>query len=358
MSAQERTQQATQRRRAQAVREGYRADSTVLHAALVLCGAAIPCAVAMRQATHWPAMLHLAVDRAAGVATVDRLDSQYFAVLSRAVMHGGLPVVAASWLATAVAAMLSCALAGGLALSPAALTPRLSRISWSTGVRRMASAERLRQSLAAALCVAVSCWCAVPAIALVLVASGARLGPVAQVAVAGHAAFALWWRASLTLCALGAVDAALARRRLAARLRMTLREVRDERSEHEGKPEIKARRRALAQRRARGMRLSAIKRATVVVTNPTHVAVALRYAPPAVDVPVVVARAKDLATLLLRAAADSSGVPIVESPELARTLYWSVDVDQAIPEECYAAVAAIFAWLLRTRGALGGVEPR
>jgi flagellar biosynthetic protein FlhB len=90
------------------------------------------------------------------------------------------------------------------------------------------------------------------------------------------------------------------------------------------------------------------------VTNPTHIAVALRYDPPQIEVPAVVARGADLMASVVRGAAESFGVPIVEAPELARMLYAQTETDEPIPEEAYAAVAAVFAWILRTRGTLGG----
>jgi flagellar biosynthesis protein FlhB len=104
------------------------------------------------------------------------------------------------------------------------------------------------------------------------------------------------------------------------------------------------------------MRISAIREATAVVTNPTHIAIALRYDPPQIDVPIVVARGADLMANVVRGAAESFGVPVVEAPELARLLYAQTETDDAIPEEAYAAVAAVFSWILRTRGVLGGKQ--
>ena len=138
---------------------------------------------------------------------------------------------------------------------------------------------------------------------------------------------------------------------------MTLREIRDERAEQEGKPEVKARRRGIAVRRARRIRLEALRRASAVIANPTHVAVALRYDPPAIDVPVVVAAGAGSAAAFVRTIAAYHEIPVIESPELARALFTRVEIDEQVPEEFYAAIAAIFAWLLRTRGRLGG-NPR
>ncbi|MBC5827318.1 MAG: EscU/YscU/HrcU family type III secretion system export apparatus switch protein [Candidatus Eremiobacteraeota bacterium] len=181
--------------------------------------------------------------------------------------------------------------------------------------------------------------------------------PFPSVAAAAATTLAgLWWRIVAVAGLIAVADVALQRRRFTTKLRMTPREVRDERIETDGKPETKARRRAVGARRVRALSIAAIRRATAVVTNPTHVAVALRYAPPRLDVPVVVARGAGLAAGMVRAAAEMHDVPIMESPDLARALYARVDVDGPIPEECYVAVAAVFAWILRTRGRLGGAE--
>ena len=162
----------------------------------------------------------------------------------------------------------------------------------------------------------------------------------------------LWWRLAAILLCLGGVDMLLQQQRTRRRLRMTPREVREDRAETETKPELKQQRRAIGAKRSRGLRLAAIRRASAIVTNPTHVAVALRYAPPAVDVPIVVARGAERTAALIREIAAAHGIPVIESAELARRLYAQVEIDDPIPEEYYAAVAAVFAWIIRTRGQL------
>lgn len=167
----------------------------------------------------------------------------------------------------------------------------------------------------------------------------------------------MWWRAGAVLLAFAAIDVIVTRKRFAASLRMTPRELRDERAETETRPEAKQRRKTTAARRSRSLRVAAIKKATAVITNPAHLAVALRYAPPEIDVPIVVGRGADLTAEIVRAAARDFEVPIIESADLARMLYARVEVDEPIPEECYAAVAAVFAWIVRTRGSLRGRDP-
>jgi flagellar biosynthetic protein FlhB len=176
----------------------------------------------------------------------------------------------------------------------------------------------------------------------------------ADMTALGFAVAALWRTAVPFASVVGVADIALQRIRFVRNLRMTPRELKEERADSEGRPETKARRRSAAVRRARGMRIGAIREATAVVTNPTHIAVALRYDPPQIDVPVVVARGADLMAAVVRGAAESFGVPVVEAPELARLLFAQAEADDPIPEEAYAAVAAVFAWIMRTRGALPG----
>jgi flagellar biosynthetic protein FlhB len=173
-----------------------------------------------------------------------------------------------------------------------------------------------------------------------------------QAIAAAHASAGLWWRALVAVAIVAVIDVIVQRRRHAARLKMSPRELREERAQTEGRPEARQRRRAIGLRRVRGLRIDAIRRATAVIANPTHYAIALRYAPPQIDVPVVVARAAGLMAPVVRAAADAHGVPVVESPELARMLYHNVEVDDQIPEKYYAAVAAVFTWITMTHGAL------
>jgi len=350
-AAHERTEEATPRRRARAAAKGQTVRSSAALSACALASAAIPVAVAFDPHV-WVAQLRAA---AAGAAMLGASsDSTTLVnVLEAATLHGPAPsVVAAAGVGSLLAAACAAVASGAWAVAPGALRPSLARLSPLVGLRRIASADGLAQAAAAFAAICAVGW----ATCLAARASVAAVPLDVSLAAAAHVLAAavreLWWRVTLCAVAFAVADVWWQRRRFATSLRMTPREVRDERAELEGKPEVRARRRAVAGRRARGLRLRAIARATAVVANPTHVAVALRYAPPAIEVPLVVARGADLAAGLVRGAAEQSGVPIIESPELARALYGRVDVDEPIPEDCYAAVAAIFAWIIRTRGAL------
>ena len=132
-------------------------------------------------------------------------------------------------------------------------------------------------------------------------------------------------------------------------LRMSRQEIKDEMKQSEGDPLIKARLRSLARDRARRRMISAVPSATVIIANPTHFAVALRYERGKGGAPLVVAKGADIVALRIREIATKHGIPIVEDKPLARALYAAVEVDQWIPPEFYKAVARVL-YYLYTRG--------
>jgi flagellar biosynthetic protein FlhB len=131
------------------------------------------------------------------------------------------------------------------------------------------------------------------------------------------------------------------------RMRMSLQEVKDEYRQSEGDPAIKARIRSIGMQRARRRMMAAVPGASVVITNPTHYAVALKYQHGTMVAPVVVAKGADAVALKIREVARAANVPIVESPVLARAIYAVVDIDHPIPAEHYAAVAEIIGYIMR-----------
>lgn len=354
--AHERTERPTQRRLAKARAEGRWPGSAITGGWLVVALSALPVGVAWQAAAHWVALWRTTASQAAAIAA-DTRTSELLGLLSAwCFWRGGWTVMAAAAAAALIAAAGAAAASGALAFAPAALRPRFDRLSWSAGARFLANADGIVQAILAVACSAVTLWCS-------WLAAGAMQQIIAAELPLNSAAVALagalrdaWWQIVVALAAPACLDIWRTRRRGLLALRMTPREVRDERVEAEGRPELRARRRAKAATASRNVQIGAIRRATAVVTNPTHVAVALRYAPPLIHVPIVVSRGADLAAALVRAVAALHDVPIIESPELARMLYASVALGEPIPEECYAAVAAVFAWLLHTRGVLSGAE--
>jgi flagellar biosynthetic protein FlhB len=157
--------------------------------------------------------------------------------------------------------------------------------------------------------------------------------------------FSIGWRVGLLLLVLAILDYLWQRRRLEQSLRMTKQEVKEEMRRMEGDPLMKQRRRQIAVQRAVQRLKKDVPTADVVVTNPTHYAVALKYEEGKMRAPRLVAKGADFMAQRIRELAAEAGVPIVERPPLARAIYRMIDVGQEIPEEFYAAVAEILAYV-------------
>jgi len=157
----------------------------------------------------------------------------------------------------------------------------------------------------------------------------------------------LFWKAASLFVLFGAVDLFRQMRRYQRDLRMSRQEIREEMKDVEGNPQMKARIRRLQRERARRQMMKDIPKATAVIANPTHFAVAIRYQMETMAAPVVVAKGKNYLALRIRQKAVEHEVPVVENPPLAQALYKSVDVGQEIPPHLYRAVAEILAYIFK-----------
>jgi len=272
---------------------------------------------------------------------------------SIATSRGGYATLALCALAPACAsacagAVVSLAQNGGLRFAaPAWKAERLSPVA---GFKRMFSRDAFAQALRA---------CA--ALAVAFVAAGfAIVHAIAPAAVRGetfglaHAAWSAAVRvgavAATTGCAFGALEFFAARRAWLRRLRMTFADFKRDAKEQDGDPQVRSRRRALHRSLSRGD-VRRVEEAAFVLCNPTHVAIALAYAPPADPVPRVLVAAADEVAARVRELARAAGVPLVEQPELARALFAGAEIGAPIPHEHYVAVAEIVVALTRA-GAL------
>ena len=228
--------------------------------------------------------------------------------------------------------------------------PKLSKISPLSGIKRLFSRESLlnfvkgllKLGLVATLMVAIVWPQSRMLESLIQQDLGAILPTVWRMALQ------LLGAVVAVLAIIAAIDFMFQRQKWWQKQRMTQREVKDEFKQQEGDPQVKAKVRALRQERARKRMMAAVPEATVVVTNPTHFAVALKYddSHPA---PVVVAKGVDNLALKIREAARDHDVAIVENPPLARALYAGVDIDEMIPETHFKAVAQIISFVTRRR---------
>jgi flagellar biosynthetic protein FlhB len=256
--------------------------------------------------------------------------------------------------------LLACAAAGtiavlaqtGLALNLNALLPDLARLDPRRGLGRLISPTALLEagkSLLKLVAVAGVAWMVLGG-ALPLLPAAMLWDPVTLL---DHTARQVL-RVTLALLGAQAViagfDIARSRFSFARGLRMTREEVKEEHKDTEGDPRIKGRIRRLRMQRARRRMMQAVPKAAVVVTNPTHYAVALAYQRGSVSAPRVIAKGVDTLAWRIRDVAREHNVPIVANPPLARTLY-ALELDAEIPRELYQTVAEVIAyvWKLRTR---------
>lgn len=156
----------------------------------------------------------------------------------------------------------------------------------------------------------------------------------------------------LVLLIVAIIDVIFQRQQFYKDMRMTQQEVKDEYRQSEGDPHVKGRLRQLRQERARQRMMQQVPDADVVITNPTHYAVALKYNPDEQPAPVCIAKGVENVALRIREVAGEHGIEIVENPPLARTLHATVELDEMIPEEQYKAVAEIISFVFKKRGKL------
>jgi len=264
-------------------------------------------------------------------------------------------VVAAAGAAIAGLGLLTHLCVTGFGFAPAKAAPDLNRLNPVRTVSELPrknldslvlAAVTLPLLLAALWWVAASRWAEFARLPLIPLETGA--------AAVGRAAGALLWKAALLLVAWGAIDLLRQRRRYLKDLRMTRQEVREEHRQNEGSPEVKMRIRRLRRELLRRRMMAEVPKATAVIVNPTHYAVALRYDQAAMAAPAVVAKGKNYLALRIRDKAIEHRVPVVENPPLARALYQQVEVGQEIPVSLYRAVAEVLAYVYRVmRGGPG-----
>ena len=232
------------------------------------------------------------------------------------------------------------------------IAPRWSKISPASGLKRLLGRDGQVEFLKNLFKFVIVCG----VVAIVLGGEGdailqtlyvepATIGTLALAIIARLLAGAL-----VAYALLAAVDLVWARVRWRHDLRMTKQEVKDEMKQAEGDPLLKAKRRSLALDRSRRRMMAAVPKATMVIANPTHYAIALRYVREEGGAPMVVAKGQDLVALKIREIAESHKIPVIEDKALARSMYDHVEVSRMIPAEFYKAVAELIHFL-QARGA-------
>lgn len=260
-----------------------------------------------------------------------------------------------------VVAIASPLLIGGWLFSSKALMPNFGRMNPMSGLFNMVSSHALVELIKAvgkALVVGSVAWFVISGkieAMLALTVMPLNTGSASL----GHLLFVSFLTIVGGLVLIAAIDAPYQMWHYANKLKMTREEVRQEAKESEGSPEIKAKIRQQQREMARRRMMAEVPKADVVVTNPTHYAVALKYADGKMGAPKVVAKGADEVAARIRELAGEHQVPLLEAPALARALYSHTELGDEIPEALYTAVAEVLAYVfqLRSYRAHGGVRP-
>ncbi len=251
-------------------------------------------------------------------------------------------------LATGVAGAIGHIVQQGFIWAPGKLNPDFGKLSPIKGLQRLFGIDGLMQSLKSFLklfAVALITWMIVnPRLAALRMMPGLEVAAILPIAIDILRQVVI--TVIIFLIAVAGVDWFWQRQRFMARLRMTKEEVKQENKDQDGDPQIKARRRQIQFTRARRRMMQNVPTATLVVMNPTHYAVALRYVQGETPAPVCVAKGMDAVALKIREIAEKSGVAVIEDAPLARALYATVEIEETIPREHYEAVAKIIGFIL------------
>jgi flagellar biosynthetic protein FlhB len=240
---------------------------------------------------------------------------------------------------------------GGWSFAPGALQLNWSRLNPANGIKRFGLMQTGAETVKTMVAVAVISYLSWRVVDAVL-ADAVRMAwqtPFGAAMLAWEHADSLLWRVAWGLGILSLGDYGLQKYRHLKALKMTKQEVKDEAKMMEGSPEIKRRVRRAQADMARRRMMRDIARATVVITNPTHYAVALEYRRDKMAAPIVLAKGADHVALRIRAQARSHGVPIIENKPLAQTLFRTAEIGETIPAPLFGAVAEVLAYLVRIK---------
>ncbi|WP_433972932.1 EscU/YscU/HrcU family type III secretion system export apparatus switch protein [Tunturiibacter lichenicola] len=345
------TEQATPLRKKKAKEKGDSVRSRELLSAMAMMGGVMTIgAISNGFVSSWGKVYVESLRSAStGVSGVNGQNGEqlFIGAVRQILLPALLPVGLVMAAAFAGALLSGVAQSGGLQIHPSALELKFSKLNPVTNFSNLfslRSATRLVKSLVPAAVMVVLGWGALKTLIIPMPVMSLMRLPATFSAAYGLALDAAW----VTLVWSG-LDYAIEWRSWNQRLKMSKQELREEMRDAMGNPQIKAKIRQI-QRAMRKRKVKAdMSRASVVITNPTHYAVALEFSFETMSAPTVLAKGRDLLAAEIREEARWAGVPIIENPPLARSLYKMVEPGQSIPFELYAVVAGILAYLYRQK---------
>lgn len=344
----EKSEQATPRRREEARRKGQVFKSSDLNAAVIMAAGAIAAYLSypyIIQSLHDFTALYL-LERTSADFTIqyaNQLMLEVLYLLGKMV----LPIMAACF----IAALLISYLQVGFVFTAEPLAPKLERINPVQGFKRIFSKRALVELLKSLLKVVVTGWIVYSVIRkyYYIFPRFVDMELVVTLQALAQIVFEMAMKVGIFFIIIGILDYLYQWYEHEKTLKMSKYDVKQEYKETEGDPQIKARQRQIQREAAMRRMMAEVPKADVIITNPTHFAVALRYDIDAMEAPMVVAKGQDFVAAKIKEIGAEHEVMIVENPLLARTLYYSVDIGQTVPEELYQAVAEVLAFVYRQK---------
>ncbi|KRT55629.1 flagellar biosynthetic protein FlhB [endosymbiont of Ridgeia piscesae] len=355
---QEKTEQPTAKRMSDSRRKGQVPRSRELNTMAVTLGGVI---TLVMMSGHFAKELRDIMSSGFTISRQEIFDVSSMLVRLTESLQSAFMMLLPYFLVMVVLAVASSVVLGGLAVSSENLMPKLSKLSPLKGIKRMFSAKALIEVVKA-----IAKFVLIGGLTVLLLWN--TLENYLQLHEMDlHQGFDLisslvGWSVILlasTLILIAAIDVPFQLWDHTRQLKMTRQEVRDEMKETEGRPEVKNRIRSLQREMAQRRMMEEVPKADVVVTNPTHYAVALRYDQDRMQAPKLVAKGSELVASNIRQVAGESQVPIIESPMLARAIYFSTELNESIPAGLYLAVAKLLAYVfqLKAYDEFGGEPP-
>ena len=344
MASENRSEKATATKELKARMQGQVPRSRELSSAVTLMVVTITMsAIAASWVGPWRNFFTVALDAGQPAALLS------YPILMKTGFIVALAAAPVMWLAFVVSTGMFFA-QGGFVIAWEALSLKPERLNPVTNVKRIFSLRGLTPLLRSLLPASYVLWLAVgmlrrdwPAIL-----HASQLSVAALLHQVLGEAYEVAWKAGMVMLIWAGLDYFITRREHNESLKMTKQEVRDESKDTQGNPTIKGRIRGLQRQMRRRFMLKAVAKATVVITNPTHYAVALQYTED-MDAPLVLAKGRNLIAEQIKKLARWEGIPLVENRSLAQSLYKSVEVGQTIPPQLYTAVAEILAFIYRAQ---------
>jgi flagellar biosynthetic protein FlhB len=353
-SAQDKTERATPRRRSKAREQGQVAQSREIPSVIILFSSLSFFFFGATWMITKLASVMQGIYRHAGQFELSTGNVQ---LLLWDIFQQTISTLAPFMAVVIIAGVVSNVIQTGFLLTAESFTPKLSKLNPMKGIKRLFSLKALNEIAKVLLKVVIVGWVSLKTVMADIdsIPGLMQLDIFSILTFIGKSAFRIGMYTCMVLAVLAAIDYIFQRWQHEKSLKMTKQEVKDENKMTEGDPAIKARIRSIQREMAQRRMMESVPEATVVITNPTRLAIALKFESD-YHAPILVAKGAGKLAERIREIAKANGIPIVEQKPLARTLYKAVEIGDFIPAELYRAVAEILAYVYRVKGLVNSAQ--